>query len=244
MAGTDSALFTPTNVLVVAAHPDDIEFCVGGSVAHWIQTGAKVSYLILTDGCNGSADRAAAAHEVAAVRQKEQRAAAALLGVDHVFFGDYQDCALAIRNDVKRDIVRAIRKVRPDTVVTFDPTMVYSLSRGVINHTDHRSAGQATLDAIFPLARDYHAFPELADKEKLEPHKVSTVLLINYDTSNFYVDITKTIDNKLASLKKHTSQFPDYTRIEALVRQYAEEAGTHCAAEYAEGFIRLGLSGQ
>jgi LmbE family N-acetylglucosaminyl deacetylase len=234
-------ILKPKNILVVVAHPDDIEFCVGGSVARWVQDGAEVSYLVLTDGSIGSQDRTAKAHVVAATRQDEQRRAAGSLGVKRVFFCDYQDGALDARNNVKRDIVRIIRKVRPDTVITFDPTMVYSLSRGVINHMDHRAAGQATLDAIFPLARDYHSFPELTDKEKLEPHKVTDVLLINYDSANYYVDITDFLEAKLVALTEHQSQFDDMDGIKTLVREQARDTAHvgQTGTDYAEGFIRL-----
>jgi LmbE family N-acetylglucosaminyl deacetylase len=237
--------FSPKNILVVVAHPDDIEFCVGGSIARWIQEGVHISYLILTDGGNGTEDRSQAAHQTTDIRQEEQRRAAKLLGVRDVFFGDYRDCGLSVRNEVKRDIVRIIRRVRPDTVVTFDPTMIYSLSRSVINHADHRAAGEATIDAVFPLARDYHAFPELADKEKLEPHKVATLLLINYDKTNFYIDITDYLDAKLEALSAHASQFTDMEQIKTLVRgnaqRDAEESGLDAMA--VEAFIRLNIPG-
>lgn len=233
--------FSPKVILAVVAHPDDIEFCMGGSIARWIQEGAEVHYLILTDGSIGTVDDTLSPQQIAVKRQEEQRAAAKILGVKNVHFGDYQDCSLAVRNDVKRDIVRIIRKVRPDTVITIDPTMVYSMTRGEINHTDHRAAGGATLDAVFPLARDHLAFPELADKEMLKPHKVATVLLINYDTANFYIDITETMDRKIAALAAHTSQFSDMAAIEKLVRGYAEESGKQNQTKYAEAFIRLDI---
>jgi len=243
MPNDSTAPFSPQNILVVVAHPDDIEFCVGGSIARWVQEGARVSYLILTDGSKGSENREQAAHQTSTIRQEEQRSAAKTLGAQDVFFCDYQDCGLAVRNEVKRDIVRIIRRVRPDTVVTFDPTMVYSLSRSVINHTDHRAAGLATIDAVFPLARDYHAFPELTDKEKLEPHKVETLLLINYDKANFYVDITNYLDTKLQALTAHNSQFSDTEQIKNLVRENARrDAGTSgLDMSFAEAFIRLDI---
>jgi LmbE family N-acetylglucosaminyl deacetylase len=243
MSNDSVVSFSPHNVLVVVPHTDDIEFCAGGSIARWTQGGARVSYLILTDGSKGAENRDQAAHQTSAIRQDEQRRAAKVLRAQDVFFCDYQDCGLAVRNEVKRDIVRVIRRVRPDTVVTFDPTMVYSLSRNVINHTDHRAAGQATIDAVFPLARDYHAFPELADKEKLEPHKVETLLLINYDKANFYVDITDYLDAKLKALTVHTSQFSDMEQIKRLVRKNAKQdaqAGG-LAAAFAEAFIRIDI---
>lgn len=235
------ASFSPKVILAVAAHPDDIEFCMAGSIAHWIQDGADVYYLIMTDGGNGAPDGLLSPRQIVAKRQAEQRAAAKILGVKNVYFCDYQDCNLAVRNDVKRDIVRVIRKVRPDVLLTMDPTMCYSVSRGSINHSDHRAAGQAALDAVFPLARDYLAFPELAEKEKLEPHKVATVLLINYDRANFYIDITDTIDTKIDALAAHSSQFPDMPATERLVREHAADDGVQAGVKYAEAFIRLDI---
>lgn len=237
----DDAPFTPKVVLAVVAHPDDIEFCAAGSVIRWIEAGTDVHYLILTSGCNGTSDRSLSPEQVTIQREDEQRAAAKLLGVKNVYFCDYQDCHLATRNDVKRDIVRTIRKVRPDTVITMDPTMYYSIRRGTINHSDHRAAGQATLDAVFPLSRDHLAFPELIAKEKLQPHKVSTILLVNYDKANFYVDISKYIDKKIAALRLHESQFPDIANLEKIVRTYARDCGEECHTPYAEAFIRLNI---
>ncbi len=235
---THTETFAPKVVLAVVAHPDDIEFCVGGSIARWIRDGTEVHYLILTDGSIGGGD-SSSPQQIAARRQEEQKAAAKKLGVKNVFFCEYQDCQLTVRNDVKRDIVRIIRKVRPDTVVTMDPAMLYSITRSSINHSDHRAAGEATLDAVWPLARDHLAFPELAHKEKLQPHKVATVLLINYDKANFYVDITETIDDKIAALAAHTSQFSDMPTMEKIVRAYAAESGEQNKTKYAEAFIRL-----
>lgn len=233
--------FTPRSILTVVAHADDSEFCVGGSIARWISEGAEVSYLVLTDGRGGSNDRSRKTHDIIETRRREQRAAAKLLGVKQVIFCDYEDGQLAATNNVKRDIVRAIRKVRPDTVITIDPTMVYSISRGEINHTDHRAAGLAAVDAVFPLARDYLSFPELADKEKLEPHKVATLLLINYDKANFYVDITDTMDKKIQALGAHVSQFQDADAIEQIVRKHAENAGREYNCQYAEAYIKLDI---
>ena len=238
---SEEQTFAPKAVLAVVAHADDVEFCMGGSIARWIQEGAEVYYLVLTDGSVGAQDTSLSSRQIAALRQDEQRAAAKRLGVKNVFFGDYQDCQLSVRNEVKRDIVRVIRKVRPDTVVTMDPTMLYSISRSSINHSDHRAAGEATLDAVWPLARDDLAFPELLDKEKLEPHKVAIVLLINYDKTNFHVDITDTIDDKIAALALHESQFSDTTSLEKMVRQYATESGEQAGCMYAESYIRLDI---
>src|SRR5690606_35386064 len=117
-------------------------------------------------------------------------------------FLDYQDGELAVTLGLKKDIVRVIRQVRPDTVITLDPCMVYSSQLGLINHPDHRAAGQATLDAVFPLARDHLTFPDLFTEEKLAPHKVAHVLLTSLDKPESLIDISGTIDVKLAALLK------------------------------------------
>jgi LmbE family N-acetylglucosaminyl deacetylase len=120
-----------------------------------------------------------------------------------------------------------------------DPTMVYSEQFGYINHPDHRAAGQATLDAVFPLARDHLSFPELLDQAHLEPHKVAHVLLTNFAKQNCWIDITETFDLKLAALLKHASQMPDSERVESMLRTRAEAAGKEAGCQYAEGFVRI-----
>lgn len=229
-------------MLGVAAHPDDLDFGAAGSMAAWAAAGAKCYYLILTNGNKGTADTKVSPDKLIAARQREQRAAAKLLGVSDVFFADYEDGALEVTMALKRDIVRVIRKLRPDTVVTMDPSMLYSVDSGFINHPDHRAAGQATLDAVYPLARDHLAFPELL-AEGFKPHKVETVLLSNFDKQNFYVDISKTIDKKLAALAAHISQMPDLTATQARMRELARNFGTQANCAYAEAFLRIDIAG-
>ncbi|MEJ0073518.1 MAG: PIG-L deacetylase family protein [Candidatus Saccharibacteria bacterium] len=197
----------PKSFLCVAAHPDDMEFGAAGTVAKFVAGGAKGYYLILTDASKGTADRTIEPKQLTALRQEEQRAAAGILGLEKVFFGDYEDGALEVTQDVKRDIVRAIREVKPEVVITMDPSFIYSAEYGFINHPDHRAAGQATLDAVYPLARDHLSFPELL-KEGLEPHKTATVLLTNFEKHGFLVDITDHMETKLKALGAHASQLP------------------------------------
>jgi LmbE family N-acetylglucosaminyl deacetylase len=232
----------PKVVLGVAAHPDDLEFGIAGSIASWVKAGAEAYYLILTNGNKGSADRTKTPAELHRTRRAEQEAAAKILGVKKVFFCEYEDGLLQAVPEVKRDIVRVIRTVRPDVVLCMDPSFLYSASRGFINHPDHRAAGQATLDAVYPLARDHLSFPELLQKEKLEPHKVGTVLLTNLEDSNFFVDITGSIDTKLKTLAAHASQIPDMVRTTDFVRQMAERQGNKIGARYAEGFLRIDVN--
>jgi len=228
----------PKVVLGVAAHPDDLEYGIAGSVARWISEGAEAYYLILTNGNKGSEDRSLTSDQLKALRRAEQEAAGRVLGLKQVFFEDYEDGLLQISPEVKRDIVRVIRQVKPDVVLTMDPTFLYSES-GFINHTDHRAAGQSTIDAVFPLARDYLSFPELLRDEGLEPHKVKTLLLNNFDKRNFNVDISSFLEIKLKALAEHKSQISDWNMVEKRVRNMSEQAGGRAGVAYAESFVRI-----
>jgi LmbE family N-acetylglucosaminyl deacetylase len=231
--------FVPKIVLGVAAHPDDLDFAASGSIAAWTAQGAKAYYLILTNGNKGSADLSAAPEALTALRREEQREAARVLGVSDVFFCDYDDGCLTVSMDVKRDIARVIRQVRPDTVITMDPGMLYDADAGFINHPDHRAAGQAALDAIYPLARDHLSFPELYNDEGLQPHNVETVLLTNFMKQNFYVTISDSIDKKMAALAAHASQMSDIAGTQKRMREMAELTGGKAGVQYAEGFLRI-----
>jgi LmbE family N-acetylglucosaminyl deacetylase len=195
----------PKIVLGISAHPDDLDYGAGGTIAKFISQGAKVYYLILTDGSKGISDSAANAEEVANRRVAEQQEASTQLGLSGVIFAGFEDAKLANTEVVKREIIRRIREYRPDTVITHDPTFIYSAELGFINHPDHRAAGQAALDAVYPLARDAMSYPELL-KEGLEPHEVSTILLMRPDTKNFISDISDFIEQKRLALAAHTSQ--------------------------------------
>src|SRR6476469_865369 len=151
----------PNVVLGVAAHPDDLDFGAGGTMARFARQGAEVQYLILTDGSAGSSDREISPVELVKMREAEQRDAVRAIGGKDVEFLGYPDGRLEVTMDVKRNIVKSIRRVKPDVLVIFDPSMIYSAKRGFINHPDHRAASQAALDAVFPLARDHLSFPEL-----------------------------------------------------------------------------------
>lgn len=235
--------FTPLNpkiVLGVVAHPDDLEFGAAGTMAKYVQQGAVVYYYVLTNGNKGSSDPDASPDFLRDMRRDEQRAAAKILGVKDVFFGDYEDGTLECNQAVKRDIVRKIRELKPQVVVTFDPTVVYSANLGIINHTDHRAAGQATLDAVYPLARDHMTFPELA-AEGIEAHKVTTVLMINFDENNYCEDISATFETKMQALAAHASQVPDFDKTRSMLQAIAQGCGNKNHGDYAEGFVRLDL---
>lgn len=240
MAKPEFTPLTPKIVLGVVAHPDDLEFGAAGTMAKYALQGADVYYYVLTNGNKGSSDLSASPDSLRDMRRDEQWAAAKILGVKDVFFGDYEDGALECNQAVKRDIVRKIRELKPEVVVTFDPTVVYSANLGIINHTDHRAAGQASLDAVYPLARDHLSFSELAG-DGLESHKVTTVLMINFDDNNYCEDITATFELKMQALAAHASQVPDFDKTRAILEHIAHTCGNKTHSVYAEGFVRLDL---
>ena len=148
------APLTPKVVLGIAAHPDDLDYYAGGAMAVFAKQGADVFYLVLTDGGKGTSDRSMASETLRDIRREEQRKAIEVLGVKDVFFRDHPDGTLENTLDVKREVVQVIRQIKPDVVVAMDPSVLYFAPEGLVNHPDHRAAGQAALDAVYPLARD------------------------------------------------------------------------------------------
>jgi LmbE family N-acetylglucosaminyl deacetylase len=196
--------WTPASALVVAAHPDDIEFGCAGTVARWVSEGARVTYALLTNGAAGSSDPEMTRERLAELREAEQRAAAKVLGVDQVEFLGYEDGLLEASLEVRKEVVRLIRRVRPEVVVTTDPTTRYFADR-YINHPDHRAAGEATLAAVIPGSDTRLAYPELLE-EGLEPVKLVGVMLMMNTEPNLVVDIGGFIEKKVESLRCHVSQ--------------------------------------
>lgn len=229
-------------ILAVGAHPDDIDIGCAGTVAKLIQQGGEGYYLVLTDGSKGSEDPNKPTKELIKLRQKEQLAAAKILGIKKVFFLDFVDGELENSLELRKEIVRIIRQVKPNTVIGWDPTLYYDVDRKFINHPDHRVAGQATLDAVFPFARNARTFPQLLE-QGLEPHVVEEVLLVNFTKSNYYVDITKTFDLKMQAIGAHASQFRDIEKFKDRIRRYNSDYGKKAKpkAKYAEAFFRITL---
>jgi LmbE family N-acetylglucosaminyl deacetylase len=234
---------TPKVVLGIAAHPDDLDFGAGGTLATFAKQGAAVHYLQLTDGCKGSSDPKADCKKIAKMRQQEQLDACDIIGGKSVEFLRYTDGELAVTMELKEAIVRVIRKLKPDVVITTDPTMVYATTYGVVNHPDHRAAGQATLDAVYPLARDHLAFPKLL-KQGYEPHKVKTILLTNFEHKNYYVNITDALQTKLQAAAAHASQVDDIAALQHAFTRMAERDGATAGHTYAEGFVRIDVRPQ
>lgn len=233
----------PKRVLGIVAHPDDLDVSSAATMAKYIKQGAEVHYLILTDGGKGSDDLTMTTADLIKVRQDEQRAGLAAIGgqAENVHFLNYKDGELEVTINLKRDIVRAIRLYKPDVVVTLDPTVVYSTVTGMVNHTDHRAAGLAVIDAVFPLARDRLTFPEL-EAEGLTAHRVETLLLVDFDRATYYEDVTDSFNSKLLAIRAHPSQFGvDTTAMEAMFTEVAKVNGRASGHPLAEGFIRLNM---
>jgi LmbE family N-acetylglucosaminyl deacetylase len=223
-------------VMVITAHPDDAEFTAAGTVARWTSEGVTVIYVICTDGSRGSNDPEVTPEHMVTIRRAEQDAAARVLGVEEVVYLDYEDGTLEPTLALRRDLTREIRRYRPDIVVCPDPTFRYS--DGYLNHPDHRVAGDAALDAVFPSARTRYIFPELL-AEGLEPHKVREVLIRGALSPNFWVDISDTIELKIAALKKHESQVGRLQGWEERVRGRARGEAAGQDMTYAESFKRI-----
>ncbi len=237
-----SAQFTPLApkvILGIAAHPDDLDVGAGGTLARYAAEGAEVHYLILTDGGKGSDDLSMTSAKLTEIRHAEQQAGLEAIGGKSITFLDYPDGELEVTMELKREIVKVIRTVKPDVVITMDPTVIYSAENGIINHPDHRAAGQATLDAVFPLARDWLAFPELHEAG-YQPHKTPTVLMVNFNTSNFAVDISNSFETKVKALRCHPSQFGDFEILNWL-QNIAEVQGQKAGFTLAESFVRIDI---
>jgi len=230
-------------ILAIGAHPDDIDFTAAGSVAKWVEEGATAYYIVATDGSRGSEDPKMTHERLIAIREEEQKKAARILGVSDVFFLSHTDTELTPSEKLKEQIVRYIRKLKPDIVITLSPDLFFKPREdfdGYINHTDHRAISVAVMDCVFPLARDRLTFAH-HEQEGLDPHKVKELLFMNLDTPEYVVDITKTFDKKLAALGAHKSQFTDYEALKKRQIARAERFGKERGYKYAENFTRIVL---
>ncbi len=194
----------PKRVAVIFAHPDDAEFICAGTVSRWAAEGHHITYVLITSGDKGSDDPEMTPERLAETRIREQHDAANILGVADLVFMGKPDGMLVPDIDLRRDMVRVIRTIRPDVVICQDPTVRY-VEQSYLNHSDHRAAGDVTLDAIFPAARNRMYFPELL-AEGLEPHKVEEVYLAGAASPDVAIDITDHMERKLEALRAHVSQ--------------------------------------
>ncbi len=205
-----------TRALAVMAHPDDVDFSAAGTIATWTDAGIEVSYLMVTDGDAGGFDDDVPRSEIGPIRRAEQLAAAKCVGVGDVRFLGYPDGRVEATLDLRRDIARVIRQVRPDRVIIPSPERNYQ--RLAPSHPDHRAVGSAALDAVYPDARNPYAFPELR-AEGLEAWTVREVWISGGATApDHFVDVTGAFDRKLAALRSHTSQTAHHDDFEGMLR--------------------------
>ena len=231
----------PSRVLAVLAHPDDVDFGAAGTIATLIDAGAEVTYCIVTDGQAGGSDRTISRSRMAEIRRSEQVAAAAALGVTDVRFLGYRDGELAVTHDLRRDISRVIRQVQPEVVITQSPERNWE--RIYASHPDHLAAGEATMQAVYPDARNPFAHMSLLDDEGLEPWTVPEVWIMVAHKVNHHVDVTDVAERKFAALAEHASQMPeDFSQVRERVTMWmssvAEQAGLP-QGHLAEGFLRV-----
>ncbi|MGC9334698.1 MAG: PIG-L deacetylase family protein [Anaerolineae bacterium] len=219
----------PDSAMVIVAHPDDAEFTMAGTIALWTRAGCRVTYVVCTDGNAGSHEPGMTRERLADIRRSEQRAACAKLGVEEVLFLGYDDGQLEPNLQLRQDLVRAIRHCRPEVVLTSDPTRLFG-GDNYINHPDHRAAGQAALDAIAPASAMPLLWPEAG-----EPHRVHQVYVYGNDQSNAWVDISETIEIKIAALREHASQMGDWDPSDR-IKEWSSEVGREKGMAHAERF--------
>lgn len=234
----------PITVLVIGAHPDDPEFACGGTSAKWAREGKEIYYVVCTSGDKGTAEVEMTSDQLVKMREKEQQDAANAIGVKKVFFLRMKDCELTPNLDLRRAIVKAIRTVRPEIVFTHDPTTVYTDTS--INHPDHQAVGHATLNAIYPTARDRLNFPE-HEAAGLQPHKVRQVYLWGSRDPNVWIDIEPAFTTKIEALKCHKSQIGNPEELERRMRERYEQAaaqykGDEERPKMAEAFRKIELA--
>jgi LmbE family N-acetylglucosaminyl deacetylase len=228
-----NSFYTPESAMVIVAHPDDIEFSCAGTIARWTRAGARVAYVLCTSGEVGIAEKGMTKAKAAEIREDEQRAAAQIAGVEYIVFLREPDGMLQATIELRKKLVREIRKFKPEIVICGDPTIVWA-GDDYINHPDHRAAATAALDATFPAAGQPNLFEEL-EAEGIFAHKPRKVYVTGWNESDLFVNITSTIDLKVKALRAHKSQMKDWDP-EPRIKEWAAERAKGKEMEYAEGF--------
>ncbi len=227
----------PLRVLVISPHPDDLDFGCAGTLAVWARQGAEIFYTICTSGEKGSDDPAVTPSSLARTREKEQRAAAAVIGAREVAFLRKPDGELQYSLEFRGELVRMIRKYRPGIVISPDPAN-RAFDNQFLFHSDHRVVGELVFDAVYPAALNRNYYPEQL-AAGLSPHAVTEIYFFGTAHPDLWVDIGPTMDLKIQALRCHTSQLQDPQRMEEMVRDWFAEWGREKGMAYAERFRRL-----
>jgi LmbE family N-acetylglucosaminyl deacetylase len=225
--------YLPESAMAIHAHPDDIEFTCVGTLARWAQAGSRVIYVICTSGDVGIDEPGMTREKATQIREAESLEAARIAGVNQVVFLREPDGLLQPTLELRKKLVREIRKYRPEVIVTGDPTIVWS-GEDYINHPDHRAAAMAALDATFPAAGQPNLFEELA-QEGLTAHKVRKVYAHVWDKADVFINIENTMDVKVAALRAHKSQLKDWDP-EPMLKEWASNAAKGKEMQYAEAY--------
>ena len=224
----------PARFMVIVAHPDDADFGPAATAAHWIDAGSVGWLVCCTSGDQGGEDHELDPLQLAATREAEQQAAAQVVGYAGVSFLHQPDGALANDLALRELLVREIRTFRPDAVLAQDPTVLLYPGGG-INHTDHRAAGMAAVDAVYPAARNPMAFPWLA-RAGLAPHRVGRLYLFWTAEPTTWLDVAATIERKVGALRAHASQIREPERLDERIRAWAREAAVPLGLDAVEAF--------
>jgi len=227
------SFYTPESAMVIMAHPDDIEFSCAGTIARWTENHTKACYVLVTSGDVGIATRGVSKAQAAEIREAEQREAARVVGVHNVVFLGEPDGMVQPTLELRKKLVREIRRFRPEVVVCADPTVLWT-GNNYINHPDHRAVATAALDAIFPAAGQPNLFEEL-EEEGLFAHKPRKVYVTGWGQTELYVNIEATIEKKIAALRAHKSQMKDWDP-EPRIREWAAARGKGKEMAFAESF--------
>lgn len=228
-----TASYVPESAMAIVAHPDDIEFTCAGTLARWVRAGSRVCYVLCTSGDVGIVVKGMTKERAAAIREDEERQAAKIIGAQEVVFLRQPDGLLQPTLELRKSLVREIRRFRPEVVITEDPTIVWA-GEDYINHPDHRAAGTAALDATFPAAGQPNLFQEL-EAEGLYAHKPRKVFVSAWENGDTFISIDETIDLKIESLRAHPSQMKDWDPGPS-IREWAAERAKGKEMTYAEAF--------
>jgi len=230
-----SPFYVPESAMVIVAHPDDIEFSCAGTMARWARAGSRICYVLCTSGDVGIADEGMTREKASEIRQAESRKAAEITGVKEIVFLGEPDGALVATLDLRRKLVREIRRFKPEVLVTGDPTVVWS-GEGYINHPDHRAASLAALEAAFPAAGQPNLFEEIEQQDGFKAHKIRKVYATVWDgKADVFVNIDETIDIKIEALKAHKSQMGEWDPTEE-VKKWTGETAKGKEMNYAESY--------
>ncbi|MGH2732392.1 MAG: PIG-L deacetylase family protein [Actinomycetota bacterium] len=226
-----------SSALVISPHPDDAEFGCGGAIAGWVSEGKDVILCVVTNGAMGSNDPSVRREDLIATREREQREAAAILGISQVIFLGYEDGYMEDSHELRRDLIREVRRHKPDLVLGPDPSSFY-IDQRYVNHPDHRAVGQSFAATITPGATTVPLYRADLYDRGFEPHRVKACLLYATSTPDCFIEIGPFIETKVRALRAHRSQFGDAEDMEDRMRDWAKLAaeGSGQELEYAESF--------